>query len=139
MSDHHSGDNGEQELATLLAKLSPELRAGEFVFCSFAGATYGDHSALGPVAAFAEEEGLTLVIPRSKADTAKIPYPEVFRCISLRVHSSLTAVGLTAAFATVLMQRGISANVIAGYYHDHIFVPADRAADALAAVESLSR
>ncbi len=130
--------SGEEQLGTLLAALSPELRAGELVFCSFAGAAYGDHVALGPVAAMAEEEGLTLVIPRAKADAAKIAYAEVFRCISLGVHSSLTAVGLTAAFSAVLTQLGISANVIAGFHHDHIFVPAEHAVDALAALESLS-
>jgi hypothetical protein len=57
--------------------------------------------------------------------------------ITLRVHSSLAAVGLTAAVAAALSDHGISANVVAAYCHDHIFVPADRAEEALAALRSL--
>ena len=52
--------------------------------------------------------------------------------ITLTVHSDLQAVGLTAAVAEVLTKASISCNVVAAAFHDHIFVPADRAADALA-------
>jgi hypothetical protein len=54
------------------------------------------------------------------------------------MHSSLEAVGLTAAVATALAARGIAANVIAGARHDHVFVPAARADDALAALRDLA-
>jgi hypothetical protein len=50
------------------------------------------------------------------------------------VHSSLEAVGLTAAFATALSREGISCNVLAGHHHDHILVAtadAERAMDVL--------
>jgi len=60
------------------------------------------------------------------------------RQITLTVHSSLEAVGLTAAFATELTRHGISANVVAGYYHDHIFVGAGDAERAVAALQGLS-
>ena len=63
----------------------------------------------------------------------------MFRCITLDVHSSLEAVGLTAACAQALAAGGISANVVAGYSHDHILVPAPRAQDALAALDALGR
>ena len=130
---------GKRDLAQLLHAMSPALIAGEFVFCCFAGSRYGDHSDLEPIAAFAENEGLTLVIPRSKADENGISYESVFRCITLKVHSSLDAVGLTAAFASKLTEHEISANVIAGYYHDHIFVQQELAGKAIAAIEELTR
>ena len=129
---------GEKNLQRLLSSLSPQLIGGEFVFASFAQAAYGDHPELDPIAMFAEDEGLTLVIPRARADEFGVAYESVFRCISLKVHSSLDAVGLTAEFSQRLTEQGISANVIAGYYHDHIFVQAARAADALEAIRSLS-
>ena len=130
---------GETNLEKLLASMSPELLAGEFVFCTFPGAAYGDHAELEPVASFQEKEGLTLVIPKSRAVANSIPFDSVFRCITLNVHSSLEAVGLTAAFSGKLAEHGISANVIAGYFHDHIFVQAEKAGQALAALNDLIR
>ncbi len=130
---------GENNLAKLLHAMSPELIAGEFVFCSFEKAGYGDHAELEPIAAFTENEGLTLVITKSNADKHDIRYASVFRCITLNVHSSLDAVGLTAAFSGKLAEHGISANVIAGYFHDHIFVQHEHAEQAIAAISELTR
>jgi uncharacterized protein len=130
--------SGEKDLHKLLRNMSPELVAGEFVFCSFENSGYGDHAQLQPVASFTENEGLTLVIPRATADRYALHYESVFSCITLRVHSDLAAIGLTAAFATKLTQHGISANVIAGYFHDHIFVQQELAQKALAAINELA-
>ena len=112
---------------------------GEFVFCSFPNARYGNHSDLEPIAAVTENEGLTLVIPKSKADEHKLSYDSVFRGITLEIHSSLNAVGLTAAFSSKLGEHGISANVIAGYFHDHIFVQREHAEKAIAALNEFAR
>ncbi|HUV20744.1 MAG: ACT domain-containing protein [Gammaproteobacteria bacterium] len=131
--------SGEKNLHKLLAGMSPELMTGEFVFCCFEKARYGVHSELQPIAAITESEGLTLVITKAKADEHSIGYESVFSCITLRVHSSLDAVGLTAAFSGKLGDHGISANVIAGYYHDHIFVQQDQAEKAMTALAELSR
>jgi hypothetical protein len=131
--------SGERNLQKLLANMSPQLLDGEFVFCSFADARYGDFSQLRPIAAISEAEGLTLVISRSSADDNDIGYESVFRGITLRVHSSLDAVGLTAAFSNRLAEHGISANVIAGYYHDHIFVQRELAEKAIEALAELAR
>jgi len=130
---------GEKDLQKLLASMSPELIEGEVVFCSFRDAQYGDYLTLDPIAAIREAEGLTLVIPRSKADENKLGYESVFRQITLTVHSSLDAVGLTAAFAKKLTEHGISANVIAGFYHDHIFVQSEYAERAIQALNELTR
>ena len=91
-----------------------------------------------PIAAVTEREGLTLVIPKSKADESGISYESVFRCITLTVHSSLDAVGLTAAFSSKLAEHGISANVVAGYFHDHIFVQRELAEKAIEAIGELT-
>ena len=92
-----------------------------------------------PFATVREAEGLTVVLPRDDADRAGLPYDGELALITLRVHSALDAVGLTAAVSAALAARGISANVIAGLHHDHVFVPADRAQDAIDALEALSR
>jgi hypothetical protein len=105
-----------------------------YVFISLKKAIYGDYKEYNPLAVFMESEGMTMVVPRHKADELRIKYQTVTRCITLKVHSSLEAVGLTAAFSKKLSEYNISCNVIAGYYHDHIFVPiedADRAMSAL--------
>lgn len=128
---------GETELSKLLASLKPQLRDEEYIFCTMGNGRYGDHPELEPIASFMEAEGLTLVIPRHRADEFDIPYEAVFKCITLSVHSSLEAVGLTAVIATKLTEKGISANVIAAYYHDHVFVQAHHANAALAALNEL--
>ena len=112
---------------------------GEYVFCTFQHAQYGDCSDLEPIAAIKEPEGLTLIIPRSKADDRSFSYGSVFKEITLSIHSSLDAVGLTAAFSSKLSEYGISANVIAGYYHDHIFVQKELADKAIEALNELAR
>jgi hypothetical protein len=119
--------------------MSPVMIDGEFVFSSFENARYGDHSDLEPIATVIESEGLTLVIPKSKADEYGLSYESVFRGITLKIHSSLEAVGLTAAISTKLTEHGISANVIAGYFHDHIFVQSAHAEKAIIALDELTR
>lgn len=132
-----SNAKGETDLNKLLIGLTPELRAGEYVFCSVPAAALPDLAA-APLATFGEEEGTTLVVEQAAADAAGLDYGPALRCITLQVHSSLGAVGLTAAVAGALADAGISANVIAAYHHDHVFVPAERAEEALRILESLT-
>jgi hypothetical protein len=129
--------NDATDLACLLASMAPQLMRDEFVFCTLQNARYGDHAQLAPLASFQESEGLTLILPRENADESGFAYDTVFSCITLMVHSSLDAVGLTAAVAGALAAAGISANVVAAHFHDHIFVPAERAVDALSVLEQL--
>ena len=130
--------NAETDLDTLIRNLKPRTLPATYVFCSLADADYGALSHTSPLASFAEPEGLTLVLTRESADQEDLPYQGTFRCISLQVHSSLEAVGLTAAVTGELAAEGISANVIAGYHHDHIFVPAHQAESALRLLENMS-
>ena len=111
---------GETALATLLRSMSPHLNDGDYVFC-----TLPDHdipAGCEVIGSFREQEGLTLILERQQAEHAGLAFDYVAAWITLNVHSALEAVGLTAAFASALGKAGISCNVIAGYYHDHLFV-----------------
>ena len=130
--------SGITDLSQLLASMEPELIKEEFVFCTVSG-QLSQYLVLKPVATFLEAEGLTLVLTKHKADEAGLEYEGFFRQITLMIHSSLEAVGLTAAVSTKLATKGISANVIAAYYHDHIFVSAEKAELALLALKELSK
>ncbi|WP_394495850.1 ACT domain-containing protein [Shewanella sp. ENK2] len=129
--------SGITDLSKLLSSMSPELQAGEFVFCSVKG-RIADYAHLNPLCFFQEQEGLTLVLAAESAIQAYLPFEARFKQITLTVHSSLEAVGLTAAVAQKLTDNGISANVIAAYYHDHIFVPVDKASLAMSALNEFS-
>ena len=130
--------SAETNLATLIRNLEPRTLPATYVFCSVEGANYGALSHTSPLASFAEPEGLTLVLTRESADEESLAYEGTFRRISLQVHASLEAVGLTAAVTGELAAEGISANVIAGYHHDHIFVPSHQAESALRLLEIMS-
>jgi hypothetical protein len=125
-------------LSDILCALDPRLRQGEFAFCTVPVSRQADYVGLAPLASFREDEGMTLVLDTGSADKAGLVYGSVFRCITLGVNSSLDSVGLTAAVSSCLARRGISANVIAAYHHDHIFVPSERADEALAALQECS-
>lgn len=124
--------SGETDLQILLQDMKPKLNKGQFVFC-IADSSQSAH-ALNPLCIFQEAEGVTVIIPKQQADDAALPYSVVCAWITLTVHSSLEAVGLTAAVSKTLTEANISCNVVAAYYHDHIFVPvhdAQRAMDVL--------
>jgi uncharacterized protein len=127
----------QRDLETLIASMQPELQPGVFVFASLP-----QHAAVGGadvIATFREREGMTVVMEESAAIRAGVTV--LFRAawITLTVHSDLHAVGLTAAFARALGDAGISCNVMAAAYHDHIFVPYDDAARAMQALSNLQR
>jgi hypothetical protein len=93
---------------------------------------------LTPVATVLEAEGTTLVLPAEQARGAGLAESSGYRWITLMVPSALDAVGLTAAVATALTAEGVSCNVIAGFHHDHLFVPVDAATRAMAALDKLA-
>ncbi len=113
--------SGETNLEILLKNMKPELNAGEYVFCQ--ADSWDQIISLQPVGCFHEREGWTMILPREKADALGISYTMTCTWITLTVHSALEAVGLTAAFAKALTESHISCNVVAAFYHDHIFVP----------------
>lgn len=121
-------------LPQLLASLQPELRPGVYVYATLPPTA--DPQPYAPLATIRETEALTVIVPEAVAEQAGLPIH--FRCawITLRVHSDLAAVGLTAAVAGALTTAGISCNVLAGTWHDHLLVPV---ADAEAALATLQR
>ncbi|MBX9401145.1 ACT domain-containing protein [Lysobacter sp. BMK333-48F3] len=119
----------------MLATLQVDARDGEYVFVS---APHWDALPRELAqATIVEAEGPTCVLRREHADARGLDYDFVAAWLSLRVHSALQAVGLTAAVAQALAARGIACNVLAGYHHDHLLVPAARREDALAALLAL--
>jgi hypothetical protein len=131
--------SGETDLNKLLGSMQPVLSASEYVFASLEKGSSITVAELAPLGTFYEKEGLTVIVSKSNADVAGLSYEGVFQCITLNVHSSLDAVGLTAAVSTALANIGISANVVAAYYHDHIFVPIAKANQALICLDSLTK
>ncbi|MBO9482232.1 MULTISPECIES: ACT domain-containing protein [Gammaproteobacteria] len=125
------------ELEKLLSSINPKLVEGEFIFCTLPG-KLSDYAHLNPLSSFIESEGLSLVLSKDNAESANIKFEHTYRQITLTVHSSLEAVGLTAAISTKLASKNISANVIAAFFHDHIFVQSDKSEDALKALHELS-
>ena len=123
------------DLAVLLASMRPELHAGTWAWCALPPGTPTD--ALDAVATLREAEATTVVVDEGQALARGWPIAFRSAWITLAVHSDLAAVGLTAAFVRALADAGIACNVVAGVHHDHLFVPVDRAADAMAALRAL--
>lgn len=112
--------SGEHDLKELLKSLNPHHNPGEFVFCVVADPGRIESGEI--VMSFREEEGVSVILRKEVAERLALPYAGVWSWITLRVYSSLQAVGLTAAFSNALAKNGISCNVVAAYYHDHLFV-----------------
>ena len=113
------------DLAGMLGGMAPVLDARRWAFVAVDGEA--------PAQAFAlirEDEGLAAIVPADEGDFARI---------TLMVYSALDGVGLTAAVARALAERGIACNVVAGLHHDHLFVPWERGEEALAVLQGLSK
>ncbi|MFP5415306.1 MAG: ACT domain-containing protein [Actinomycetes bacterium] len=120
---------GLTNLHQILAALRPSVREGRFVYVS--APTPPDVHAQARIV---EDEGVTLVVEQEVAERLGLAYEGVFGWITLQAHTSLEAVGITAAVSTALARVGVSCNVLAGFYHDHLLVPiaqVDEAIDVL--------
>ena len=113
-----------------MSDLQPDLLIDNYVFCTFPHKKYGDLEHLSPIGFFQENEGITLVITEKMANLHNLSFEGIFKCISLKLISTLSSVGLIKKIANLLANKDISANIYAGYYHDHIFVPLERADEA---------
>ncbi|MDH6303715.1 hypothetical protein M2459_000047 [Parabacteroides sp. PF5-5] len=125
-----------EELSRLLKSIKPKINPGDYVFC-----VVKDLSSINIediTCFFKEEEGVTLILKREIADKLQLDYSFIAAWITLTVHSSLEAVGLTAAFSNALSAADISCNVVAAYYHDHIFVKKEDATEAMNVLNNLS-
>jgi hypothetical protein len=136
MTNQANGD-ANQELQRLLADLSPRLSERIYAFATTAKLEdIPAHASI--VGTFMEDEGLTIVGAVDEADFATVNHCGRWAKISLGVNSSLTAVGLTARISSALAVEGISANVIAAFFHDHIFVPWEKRHQAMIVLEGLA-
>jgi uncharacterized protein len=129
--------SGERNLKVLFENMKPEMQDGIFVFCT----VRGDDDipvTIRPVLIFHEREGTTIVMRREEAESLGLPYQFASRLITLTVHSSLEAIGFLAAITARLSQAGISVNAVSAFHHDHLFVPHDRADEALGLLRDMS-
>ena len=127
---------GEKDLDKLLETMKPKLQPGEYVFCTVED--LNTVSAAESILVFRENEGITVIVRKELADKLGLGYSFVAAWITLTVHSSLEAVGLTAAFSKALAEKDISCNVVAAFYHDHLFVRRKDAEQAMEILNGLS-
>lgn len=125
-------------LERLIAEMEPLLHDATFVFACLPPDTEPPYG-LKPRMIFTEAEGTTLILERAVAVRNNIAHAFPCRMITLQVHSALEAVGFLAAVAARLSELGMGVNPVAGFHHDHLFVPEDRAEAALASLKDMSR
>ena len=128
--------SGETDIHSLLKSMTPVLNEGEYVFCALSSI-----SSVNPddiIGTFKEEEGWTVILNKTLADELNYEYSYISSWITLTIHSSLDAVGLTATFSKALAEASISCNVVAAFYHDHIFVDRKDADKAMKVLRQLS-
>jgi hypothetical protein len=128
---------GETDLQKLLGAMSPELVPGAFVFATRPPGT-PQPAGLAPVMTFREREGETLILLEEEATVAGLVSAFPCRMITLNIHSSLDAVGFLASITTRLAAAGMGVNSVSGYFHDHLFVPAERAEEAMTVLRNIA-
>ena len=128
---------GETDLSALLAALEPAMTDAVWVFATLPpGAAVPQ--GVTPLMTYAETEGLTLILRQDEAQAAGLACVFPSRRITLNIHSSLEAVGFLAALLPALAAAGIGVNPVSAYFHDHLFVPVDRADEALALLRAVA-
>ena len=127
--------NAQRDRATLHQHVAPHLHPENFVYCTFSD--FRIPPGLNPICTFREAEGITAIVEKVQAERCGSPYLFESHLITLKVHSSLEAVGLLATLARHLADADIPCNVVAGYHHDHLFVPTGQAELALNLLSSI--
>ena len=123
----------ESDLDKLIAGMTPVLAPDVYVF-----STTQTPPDIPAIMRFEEAEGVTLIVTRDAAKAAGLAYEFPCRMITLSIHSSLAAVGFMAAIATRLAAEDMGVNPVAGFFHDHIFIPEDRADDAMRVLRAMA-
>lgn len=137
MSTHRPSDEREgplDDLGRILASLEVVRRDGVFAVCSVDDVPDADVEAV-----VFEDEGITVVLPLEQAQELRLSWGFEAAWLTVAVPTALSAVGVTATLARALADEGLPCNVLAGYHHDHLLVPADRVEEAAAAIASLRR
>jgi uncharacterized protein len=125
-----------RDLHALCRQMTPSMADGVFVYCTLG--TLRLPEGIEPICTFREAEGLTVIVSKSQAEAAGIPYVFPCRLITLAVHSSLDAVGFLACITDRLARAGIACNAVAAFHHDHLFVPEERAEETLRVLNRLA-
>lgn len=129
--------SGETNLKLIVKQMRPVLKKEEYAFCSIPHGSM-DWSHLEPLGSFCEDEGITLILEKEKAQKNGLKFEFPCRKITLSVHSSLEAVGLLAMVTQKLATAGISVNALSAFYHDHLFVPLEKAEEAVDLLNALA-
>jgi len=128
---------GEKNLRTLLQTMQPTLLSGTWAFATVPrGKTMPE--GLHPLATYHEPEGTSLLLDEKELLKSGLPHAFFCRGISLNVNSSLYAVGFLAAIADVLAKAAMSINIVSAYHRDYLFVPKDRADEAVKLLKKLA-
>ena len=128
---------GEKNLQTLLRTMQPVLMDGAWGFVTVAKGKPLPKD-VEPLMTYREAEGVTLIL--SEADLTKSGLMHAFFCrgISLQVNSSLYAVGFLATISETLAKAAMSINIVSAFHRDYIFVPHNRADEAVALLKKLA-
>jgi hypothetical protein len=129
--------SGETDLNKLIAEMRPVLSGEPYVFYTLPEENT-DWRGFNPLGIFHETEGVTIIVTQRQARDSGWPLDSAWACISLTVHSALSAVGFLAAVLGRLALAGISVNPVSAYYHDHLFVPWENRDRAMDVLEELS-
>ncbi len=129
--------SGEIQVERLLKNMNPEINMGEYVFCTVDNLKKINFTDL--VAYIKEKEGFTLVMEKNKAISLGLDFRFTSSWITLNVHSSLDAIGFNSIISNSLTENKISCNLIAGFYHDHLFVNKKDAKRAINILKILSQ
>ncbi|MFX0207851.1 MAG: ACT domain-containing protein [Candidatus Hodarchaeota archaeon] len=129
--------SGISNLKTLLKLMKPKIMDCEFIFCTISETHFSELN-ITPLLMFTEEEGITLIVKKKIAENYSIPYSGVWAWIILTVHSNLSAVGFLSVITDTFAKSGISVNIVSAYYHDHLFVPIEKANQAMRLLEELT-
>lgn len=126
-----------KDLRVLLASMAPTLEGGEFVFVTLSAEQELSPQPAAVIGSFREKEGVTWIVRREESERRGFPSTFPCRMITLNVVSDLEAIGFLARVTTELAARKISVNPVSAYHHDYLFVPTDRAEEALAILRQL--
>ena len=135
--DKRTPDMAEKDLSLLLQRMNPSIQTGEFVFCSIDPSDF-EKLSQEPLCSFKEKEGMSVVVEKAVADNFALRYSASWALITLEVTSDLLTVGFLSAITQTLADAEIPANVVSAYYHDHVFVPLDKATRAVEVLNELS-
>ncbi|MEQ8293678.1 MAG: ACT domain-containing protein [Roseovarius sp.] len=131
-----------RDTAAMIAGMAPVADGVTWHFCTTADAELAARARPTALASFAEAEGMSLVLSEKEAVALGFDTDLPMARITLTVQSALDGVGLTAAVATALATalagEGIPCNMVAGYHHDHVFVPVAQAERALEVLRRLA-